>query len=954
MKAKYLSLLALSALLVSCGPTTSAPTTSVEEPSEPTTSVVPTTDPTSDPTTLPSFNGPKSVGLIGAFEGCNWDVEVELTKVDDEGRTWTLDNFAFHKGDEFKLRANDAWDWQWGYESLDEESAVLFEETGAYGGNCKVLTSAYYSISVNAVDDIVTITKGEEIADNPFVSPESIGIIGSFADNNWASNEYELESVDGGHIWTIDDVELLADTQFKLRLNNDWAKAWGYDNFDDETKELFTRADDGNAIVVTSGYYSFLFDYDAEVVSISLDQEIIETPSFEEAVAASFEAHESVKSGTISYLEENLQYQSNNATEYSYEFGEDKNGTFVYSQEVTKWDTIEDYYIQSSNGTWYSVYLEGDSFSTNPVDGNEKFEYGTTLDILGYRFLVNGAQGLLEFVADALAEDVNGTAEFNGDVGLYQVSTSVSYVTDYTSANRVWDVTASVTFGELGNLESIVVLFEEYNNPVEDLETGAWVKGPESVNTNRTTISCEQEVGERTIENPIDIDVCFYTAWDLASAAYNDDYELEVGEQIDPSEVITINNGGNRIFKLINAEPETANPEIDEVSFEMIEGDEEGLNINFMAWSGNITVNPSVEGDYIVKVSTANVETTLKFKILPAAAESVSGYVYFKDGNSYNTVICEDGEAVEFYEGSELFIGGNTTPFAADKALAYKVISGEDVADIELVKDWKQNDNVDPKDVLKVNSKAVGTVTVKVMAAALPEVYTIVTINFKATPNVEDFLANEYVSGRPNDIQTHLVFTPSADNALVGKVSIGEKIKWDDEELTYVEYDYSYDSATKVFNLSVDGVEYTDKVLCFNALYELKWDSNTLKVLDDSFYFCGSDWTLRVEDLIDGTEIKNAMVYLEIYNSGTEGSFGFFTSNANFEQPVNVNANVEFEIVKTESGFECVFDAESLAAIEESGEISNLSIKWSADVQTVTFDFDSKTYGHLTVSGASL
>ena len=375
-KAKYLSLLALSALLVSCGPTTSAPTTSVEEPSsEPTTSVVPTTDPTSDPT-VPPFQGPASVGLIGSMVESNWSEEIEFVS-DDEGKIWTLDEYPLHKGDEFKVRANDAWDLQWGYESLDEASAVLFEETGAYGGNCKVLTSAYYSLSVNAETNVLTVTKGEEIADNEFVSPESIGIIGSFADSNWGSNEYELESVDGGHIWTIDDVELLADTQFKLRLNNDWAKSWGYDNFDDETKELFTRADDGNAIVVTSGYYSFLFDYDAEVVSISLDQEIIEAPAFSEAVATSIEAHESVKAGTISYLEENLQYEYDNATEYAYEFGEDKNGTFVYSQEISEWSTIEDYYIQSSNGTWYSVYLEGDSFSTNMIDGNEKFEYDT-------------------------------------------------------------------------------------------------------------------------------------------------------------------------------------------------------------------------------------------------------------------------------------------------------------------------------------------------------------------------------------------------------------------------------------------------------------------------------------------------------------------------------------------------------------------------------------------------
>jgi hypothetical protein len=240
------------------------------------------------------------------------------------------------------------------------------------------------------------------------------------------------------------------------------------------------------------------------------------------------------------------------------------------------------------------------------------------------------------------------------------------------------------------------------------------------------------------------------------------------------------------------------------------------------------------------------------------------------------------------------------------------------------------------------------------MAAALPEVFTIVTINFKAAPNVADLLANEYVAGNARNISAHVIFTPNADNALVGKVSIGEKENWEDEELTYVEYDYAYDSETKTFKLSVDGVEYTEKVLGFNALYELKWGTNTLKVLNDSFYFCGSDWTLRVEELIDKETIVNSMISLEIYNSGTQGSFAFYTNNADYEYPVNVNASVKFEIVKTESGFECVFTAESIEAIEESGEISNLKITWSADAKTVTYDFDSVTYGHLTVSGSPL
>ena len=192
MKAKYLSLLALSALLVSCGPSTSAPTTSVEEPSsDPTTSEVPTTttsDPTTDPT-VPPFVGPSSVGLIGSMEESNWETDIPLTG-DSEGKVWTLSDYPFSAGDEWKLRADGAWDWQWSFDNLDEASAALFENAGGYG-NVKVLTSAYYSISVNAETDVVSVVKGEDIVpDEPDV-PDTPDVPDVPEGPSWPGEEFQ-------------------------------------------------------------------------------------------------------------------------------------------------------------------------------------------------------------------------------------------------------------------------------------------------------------------------------------------------------------------------------------------------------------------------------------------------------------------------------------------------------------------------------------------------------------------------------------------------------------------------------------------------------------------------------------------------------------------------------------------------------------------------------------------
>ena len=151
------TVLSLTAILAGCAPSTSAPTS--EPSSEPTTSVEPTTDPTTATTT--AFAGPKSVGLIGSFAASNWETEVEFTSSDSEGKVWKLDNYIFYEGDEWKVRANDAWDWQWSFDNLDESSAALFENAGGYG-NVKVLSTAYYSITVDAANDVVSVTKGED------------------------------------------------------------------------------------------------------------------------------------------------------------------------------------------------------------------------------------------------------------------------------------------------------------------------------------------------------------------------------------------------------------------------------------------------------------------------------------------------------------------------------------------------------------------------------------------------------------------------------------------------------------------------------------------------------------------------------------------------------------------------------------------------------------------------
>lgn len=91
-----------------------------------------------------------SLGLIGSFEGSGWSTEVALTK----GASSYTGSLELVAGDQFKVRANNSWDYSWGYSAVSTVAEGVIVENG---GNIAAVKSGTYSIEVVAPAEVSLI-----------------------------------------------------------------------------------------------------------------------------------------------------------------------------------------------------------------------------------------------------------------------------------------------------------------------------------------------------------------------------------------------------------------------------------------------------------------------------------------------------------------------------------------------------------------------------------------------------------------------------------------------------------------------------------------------------------------------------------------------------------------------------------------------------------------------------
>jgi hypothetical protein len=125
------------------------------------------------------------------------------------------------------------------------------------GDNITVPSDGYYKITLNTIDNTLTIIK----TTNPTASYNSIGLIGAF--NSWGADvALSPTETSNNHVWYT-TYTFTADSQCKLRANADWASNWGTPAANDGDplySQMGIASMGGKNMVETAGTYTIILN----------------------------------------------------------------------------------------------------------------------------------------------------------------------------------------------------------------------------------------------------------------------------------------------------------------------------------------------------------------------------------------------------------------------------------------------------------------------------------------------------------------------------------------------------------------------------------------------------------------------------------------------------------------------------------------------------------------------
>lgn len=152
--------------------------------------------------------------IIGSVEGTNWDTDFGMTP--DGKNTWRAE-ITMKAGDEFKVRADMSWDYNWG--------------NGFNGDPLRCEADGLYVVSIVFYGENGAVSywqRGEAYEDGGSTyipSEHTYGVIGSFADSSNWTNDVQM-TPDGENTWRA-EIAMKAGDEFKVRADGQWDNNWG-------------------------------------------------------------------------------------------------------------------------------------------------------------------------------------------------------------------------------------------------------------------------------------------------------------------------------------------------------------------------------------------------------------------------------------------------------------------------------------------------------------------------------------------------------------------------------------------------------------------------------------------------------------------------------------------------------------------------------------------------------
>ena len=178
-----------------------------------------------EPEPEPGADAADTWALIGAICGTNWDTDFPM--FEKEGVFYAP--VVLHAGEEFKVRANGAWDKNFGVDCEAGGANIVAEEDGTY------------LVVLNPTELTLTVEK------------MTWAVIGGFAGSDWSTDFAMTEKEDEVGVWVSEPIALAAGNEFKVRANADWTVNFGI-------TEGEVVQDGGNVKVEADGNYIITLD----------------------------------------------------------------------------------------------------------------------------------------------------------------------------------------------------------------------------------------------------------------------------------------------------------------------------------------------------------------------------------------------------------------------------------------------------------------------------------------------------------------------------------------------------------------------------------------------------------------------------------------------------------------------------------------------------------------------
>ncbi len=600
-----------------------------------------------------------------------------------------------------------------------------------------------------------------------------------------------------------------------------------------------------------------------------------------------------IKSGKLTFEE------SNSKKIYSYEFGNDKYGDFVKVVNKLSSTPTNYYYGYNSSGTIYGIQ---DTYGKKrKIDeellGNEV--YGPSINIYGDK--LSGFYGILSSVYDLALENAN--YDFidlsTNDVNKFSVS---KFVDGIVPSLYLQTVEYKISDGVITKLN---IHFEQFKDIYADFEyNNVYYIEDNAKCINEWFVTIEQEVGDRVLECPFDIEDYYFTSFDLIDGKKNI-IEDDIYMTADDAYVLTISN----------PLPSTAIS-----SFDTLKIEEKTNNITgVFSYSNNkITLKCSNEGDYDLMISSNKVSKSYKVHVSKATPKEVSVFYFVKSGSNYFADIISNDNKISVYKNETFYIQGSFNPYYADQSYKIEFISGyEESINFEL--DYiKMNETTEQlTEVYRFVATKEGTYTFKITSLKDDSVNIIFDIIVKDVPSLESLINNRYIKKSKTEIMYDITFIPNSDDVKNGIVYVSDSNNTSNNG----EYSYLYDENTKQFTLTRSNSSNKVNIsLEFDGEYNLIYSSGNIEVTLSKF-----SHELMLSNIEWNAQDSNGGWITIKFNADGTGYISYSKSDSNFIVLESYNWNIEYYVEEENDKYKICLSIESIDKIIESNVITEIS-----------------------------